>query len=98
MNLAAGGSLVYVSRRCGRSWLQGPVTASEPLWTISITQNPAKYNSLRLVAILINSPLRLDTDDEPDGVAFAPGPISGGIDNPSGRVVFIDGRHRAMQI
>ena len=76
----------------------GAAALSEPLWTTSITQNPAKYNSSRLVAILINFPLRLDTDDEPDGVAFAPGSISGGIDTPSGRVVFIDGRHRATQI
>ncbi|MBF0985356.1 MAG: suppressor of fused domain protein, partial [Campylobacter sp.] len=36
-----------------------------------------------------NSPIRLDTDTKLVGVAFAPGPVLGGIDTPNGRVEFL---------
>ncbi len=73
----------------------GSVVPHEPFWTISLMQNLAKYvyNSKKWFEayhfIPTNSPLRLNTDTKPVGVAFAPDPVLGGIDTPNGRVEFL---------
>ena len=73
----------------------GSVVPHEPFWAISLMQNLAKYvyNSKKWFEayhfIPTNSPLRLNTDTKPVGVAFAPDPVLGGIDTPNGRVEFL---------
>ena len=73
----------------------GAVALHEPFWAISLMQNLAKYvyNSKKWFEayhfIPTNSPLRLNTDTKPVGVAFAPDPVLGGIDTPNGRVEFL---------
>lgn len=68
---------------------------NEPYWVNNVMLNLARYVDKSgkwfeaYHFIPANSPIRLDTNTELTGFAFAPDPVLGSIDTPNGRVDFL---------